>query len=124
MSDNEKRSTIWREATAQFADHVELAALELRYEARQAKRRAVAAATVLILVLTGFILVQAGIILSLMRAGLPAWVASFVLGGTYLVLALVVYVLFGRRDKRAGPPFQGTQRELGETLRWIQNLFS
>ena len=67
----QSRKTIWKEVTEQISDHIDLAALELRYEARLVGRRLVAAAVSLILALTGFIVLQVALIRVLMRAGLP-----------------------------------------------------
>ena len=126
MSENgaEKRGSIWREVTEQLCDHVDLAALELRYETSQATKRLVAAAVAFVLVLTGFIVLQVAAVGLLMRAGLSLGLASFLLSLAYFVAALVVYWTLGRRDQRAGPPFLATQREIHETLRWIQKIFS
>jgi uncharacterized membrane protein YqjE len=126
MSENgrEGRSSIWRDVTEQISDHVDLAALELRYETKQAKKRLLAAAASAVLVLTGFIVLQVALVGALMRAGLSLSLASFLLSLAYFLLALVVYWTLGRRDKRTGPPFLATQREIHETLRWIQKIFS
>ena len=126
MSENgaEKRTNIWRDVTGQLSDHVDLASLELRYEARQASKKLLASAIILVLVLTGFIVLQVAIIGALMKTGMSLGLAATVLGGSYLALAIAVYGVLGRRDKRAGPPFVGTQRELHETLQWIQKILS
>ena len=46
MSENgtRNRGSIWRDVTEQISDHLDLAALELRFETRQAKKRLLAAA--------------------------------------------------------------------------------
>lgn len=126
MSENssEKRGSIWQDVTEQVSDHVDLAALELRYETKQAAKRFLAAALIFVLVLTGFIVLQVAIVGLLMRAGLSLGLASFLLSLVYFAVALVVYWTLGRRDPRAGPPFIATQREIHETLRWIQKIFS
>jgi uncharacterized membrane protein YqjE len=126
MSENgaEKRHTIWRDMAEQLSDHVDLAALELRYEAQTANKRLVAAAIVLVLVLTGFIVLQVAVVGALMRTGLSLGLASFLLSLVYFGAALGIYWIFGRRDERAGPPFMATQKEVHETLRWIQKIFS
>jgi hypothetical protein len=120
----EDRSSLWRDVMEQISDHLDLAALELRYETQQAKKRLLAAVIVLILVLTGFMLLQVALVEGLMRVGLSLGLASFFLSLAYFTLALVAYWVLGRRDKRAGPPFFGTLREIHETLRWIQKTFS
>ena len=126
MAENgsENRTSIWREVTDQISDHVDLAALELHYETQQAGKRLLAVGIVLILVLTGFIVLQVAVIGWLMRAGLSLGIAALLLSFVYFALALGVYWALGRRDKRAGPPFLATQRELHETIQWIQKIFS
>jgi uncharacterized membrane protein YqjE len=126
MAENgsETKTNIWREVTNQISDHVDLASLELRYETHQARKRLVAAGIVFVFALTGFIVLQVAAIGWLMRAGLSLGVAALLLSLIYFALATGVYWIFGRRDKRVGPPFQATQRELHETLQWIQKIFS
>jgi uncharacterized membrane protein YqjE len=126
MSENgtQKRGSIWQEVTSQVSDHVDLAALELRYEAQQAAKHLLAAAVIFLLVLTGFIVLQVALVGALMRAGLSMGLSAFLLSALYFVAAVIVYWTLGRRDKRAGPPFLATQREIHETLRWIQKTFS
>jgi uncharacterized membrane protein YqjE len=126
MSENaaEKRHTVWREVTEQISDHVDLAALELHYETRAVGKRLLAAAVSLVLALTGFLVLQVALVGALMRAGLSMGLASLCLSLLYFAVALAVYWAIGRRDKRVGPPFVGTQREIHETLRWIQKIFS
>jgi len=126
MADNgsENKTSIWREVTEQISDHVDLAALELRYETRQAGSRLLAAGIIFVLALTGFIVLQVAVIGWLMRAGLSLGIAALLLSLVYFALAAGVYWKLGRRDKRAGPPFLATQRELHETIKWIQKIFS
>lgn len=126
MSQNgsERKTTIWRELAGQLSDHVDLAALELRYEGTQAMRRLAALGIMLILILTGFIVLQVAIIEGLGRFGLSMGWATLLLSGIYFLGAIIVYMVFCRRDPRLGPPFAASQREVHETLRWIQKLFS
>ena len=120
----DKRSTIWSEVAGQISDHVDLASLELRFEADRAGKKLLACAIVFVLVLTGFIVLQVALVGALMKAGLSLGISALSLSGFYFVLALAVYGTLGRRNKRAGPPFSATQRELHETLRWIQKILS
>jgi uncharacterized membrane protein YqjE len=126
MAENgsENKTSIWREVAGQVSDHVDLAALELRYETQQAGKRLLAAGIIFVLALTGFIVLQVAAIGWLTRAGLSIGVAALLLSFSYFALAAAVYWKLGRRDKRAGPPFLATQRELHETLQWIQKIFS
>ncbi len=120
----EKHSTIWRDVTEQVSDHLDLAALELRFESQQAIKKLLAVAVCGMLVLTGFIVLQVSLVGAMMRFGLSLGVSALVLSLVYFALAMAVYWILGRRDKRAGPPFIGTQKELHETLRWIQKILS
>src|ERR1019366_61026 len=114
MSENgtEKRSNIWREVAGQISDHVDLAALEFRYEAEHARKKLLAAAIIFILVLVGFMVAQVGLVSALMRGGLPLGPSALALSFLYFMLPLVVYWTRGRRDKRAGSPFSASQREI------------
>src|SRR5882672_10097290 len=62
----DKRSSIWSEVAGQISDHVDLASLELRYETEYAGKKLLACAIVLILVLTGFIVLQVALVGALM----------------------------------------------------------
>ena len=121
---NERKSNIWREVAGQVSDHVDLASLELRYETTQVGKKLLAYAIMLVLVLTGFIVLQVSAVGALMKTGMSLGLAALILSGLYFVLALGVYWVFGKRDKRVGPPFAATQRELHETLEWIQKILS
>ena len=120
----EKRTNIWREVAGQVADHVDLATLELRYEAQLAGRKLLAAGIIFILVLTGFIVLQVALIGALMKTGLSLGLSALIFSAFYFLLAAGVYAGLAKRDKRIGPPFAGTQRELHETLQWIQKILS
>ena len=126
MSGNgtDRRSTIWREVAGQISDHMDLASLELRYEAQHAGKKLLAAAIIFLLVLTGFIVLQVALVGALMKGGFSLGVSALILSGVYFLLALVVYGALAHRDKRVGPPFSATQRELHETLQWIQKILS
>jgi uncharacterized membrane protein YqjE len=126
MSENgtEKRGNIWSEVAAQVSDHVDLASLELRFEAEHAGKKLLAAGIIFVLVLTGFIVLQVAIVGALMRAGLSLGLSALLLSGLYFLSAIWVYLKLGRRDRRAGPPFAATQRELHQTMRWIQKILS
>ena len=120
----EKRGNIWREVAGQISDHVDLATLELRYEAEHAGKKLLAAAIMFLFVLTGFIVLQVALVGALMKLGLSLGVSALILSGVYFVMAVLVYMALARRDKRVGPPFSATQRELHETMRWIQKILS
>jgi uncharacterized membrane protein YqjE len=121
---SETKRSILRDLTDQISDQVDLAALELGYETQEAGKRFLAAGIILVLTLTGFIVLQVAIVGGLMRAGLRLEVAALLSSLVYFALAAGVYWVLGRRDKRAGAPFAGTQKEIHETLKWIQKIFS
>jgi uncharacterized membrane protein YqjE len=123
-TETKAKTNIWREVTEQISDHVDLAALELRFETQQAGKRLLAAGIIFILALTGFIVLQVALVGWLMRVGLSLGISAFLLSLVYFVLAAVVYWTLGRRDNRSGPPFLATQREIHETIKWIQKIFS
>ena len=125
MSENgtENKRSLWKDLTDQLSDHIDLAALELGYEAQEAVKRLTAAGIIFILVLTAFIGLQVALIGLLIKLGLSLGLASFILSVVYFAAAFVIYRVLGRRDKRVGPPFAATHRELKGTLRWIQRIF-
>jgi hypothetical protein len=126
MSENgtETQTNIWKEVAGQISDHVDLASLEMRYEAEHAGKKLFSAAIIFILVLTGFIVLQVAVIGALMKLGLSLGLSALIVSVIYFALAAGVFQVLGRRNKRAGPPFIGTQRELHETMRWIQKILS
>jgi uncharacterized membrane protein YqjE len=126
MSENgsARRSNIWKEVAGQVSDHVDLASLELRYETQQVGKKLLASAIILVLILTGFIVLQVALVGALMKVGLSLGSSALVFSSLYFILAFIVYRTLGKRDKRLGPPFAGTQRELHETLQWIQKILS
>jgi len=125
MSENgvENKRSLLQDLTDQLADHIDLAALELGYEANEAVKRLIAGAAIFILVLTGFIGLQIALVGLLIKLGLSLGLAAFLLSILYFALAFGVYWALGRRDKRVGPPFAATHREIKGTIRWIQKIF-
>ena len=121
---SDRKRTIWGEVAGQVADHVDLASLELRYESQQVAKRLIAFGIILVLVMTGFIVLQVSLVGYLTKFGLSLGTSALILGGFYFILAIVVYFALARRGKRVGPPFAATQRELRETIEWIQKILS
>ena len=109
---------------AQLSDHFDLATLELRYEVGIAGRRLLVFGIALILGLTAFALLQISLVFALMKIGLSISLACLILAVVYAGVAVVLGVMFGRRSPKSGAPFAATQREVKESLRWIQKLFS
>lgn len=126
MSENgspNNRSTIWKQVASQLSDHVELASLELRYEGERALKKLLVAGAMMVLVMTGFIVLQVSLVGWLMKVGLSLGASALILSGVYFVLAYVIFTV-SRRDRRVGPPFAGTQKELQATIQWIQKILS
>jgi len=119
-----KKSNIWREVAGQVSDHVDLASVELRYETQQAGKKLLAAGIMLVLVLTGFIVLQVALIGALMKTGLSLGLSALLFSSLYFLLAVFVYLMLARRDKRVGPPFAATLREVHETMQWIQKILT
>ena len=105
-------------------DHLELAELEWKYERGQVQRRIAAWAIAALLILVAVVLLQIALISALMSQGLSLGVVCLTLTVVYGVIAGGIAFLFGRRDPKAGDPFQGTKQELLRNLQWIQKLFS
>lgn len=104
-------------------DHVELGTLECHYESSQTRRRVCAIFLGVVFGLTAFVFVQVAMIQGLLRAGLPLWAFSLLAAAFYGTLAGTIYHRWGRRDPRAGAPFQASGEELKRNLQWIrQNL--
>src|SRR5690349_9283074 len=105
MSENgtETRTNIWKEVVGQVSDHMDLAALELRYEADHAGKKLLSAAIIFVLILTGFIVMQVAIVGGLMKLGLSLGLSAFLISVLYFAVAALVFQVLGRRNKRAGP---------------------
>jgi len=112
-----------KETLNQISDHIELAALEWRYEKDQSLRTVAAIGAAVFLLFFAFALIQIALIRALMVAGLSLGLACMVLAAVYATSAVVIVMKFGKRDRRAGEPFAGTRREARETFQWIQKLF-
>jgi len=122
--DTEPKKTVISEVLDVLSDHAELLSLEWRYESRQAGRRLAAIGTALILGLTAFLLLQVALVYGLMVAGLNVGWSSLLLAVVYVIAGAIVWQIFGRRDVRAGRPFEATRQQLPESKEWIQKLFS
>jgi hypothetical protein len=119
---NDRR--VWPKfVTGLLDDHAKLALLECRYEGERLLRR------LCVIVVGGFFTFTAYVfmLIALVRA-LEKWGSS--LGEISLGLAVVhgfvaVFLVsrMGRRDPRAGRPFEGTLEEWDHTLQWIQKFF-
>jgi uncharacterized membrane protein YqjE len=125
MSENgESQKSVTGEVLSLLEDHMELASLEWEYEKAQSMRRLGALAGAALLVVTAFAFLQVAIVQGLVAFGLSLPVASLVLAGVYGIAAAGLMATSGRRDPRAGEPFQGTRAEIKRNLRWIRQIFS
>jgi len=119
-----KEPSVLADVSAMIEDHLDLAALETHYELQQAGKRGFAFAVIFMLALAAFLLAQVAVVFGLAALGLSIWVSCLVIAALYALAAVGIYVRWGRRDPRVGPAFAGTRREVGETLRWVQKIFS
>lgn len=120
----EKQSTIFSELAGLVADHGELVALELRYESAQAVKRGIAFAVASLFALAAFAIFEVVVLHGLVRVGLNWLWASMTLCLTNGLIAFSIFWFAGRRDPRVGGMFEGSRREMKETLEWIQKRFS
>ncbi len=105
-------------------DQVELFLLEWQYEKKQGWRRLWTGGVGVFLMLTAFVFLQIAFVRGLVRwGGSLGWVCLG-LGLFYAVLGIILCWRFGRRDARAGDPFQKSREELEQNFKWIQKLFS
>ena len=125
MSENgEPKRSVTGDVLSLLEDQVELASLELEYEMDQAVRRLGALVVGAFLGLTAFAILQIAIVSGLERLGLSLAQASLILAAVYGIVGATLIMKFGRRDKLAGAPFQGTLDEVRKNLRWIRKFLS
>ncbi len=119
----QKERSVVRDAIDQIVDHGRLASLEWSYEKNQTLRRLVAIGLSVFFAFFGFAMLQVAIVHLLMKTGLSLGAVCLILAMVYGGLSFACCKLMGVRDARVGLPFEGTRRELKETVRWIQKLF-
>ncbi len=126
MSDQETKDkpSVIGELIGVLQDHWDLFLLELGFESRQAARRLWAIVVAVAFLGLALALLQVALLSALRAAGLSLTAACLWMGGGYAVLGLLILAIWGRRDRRAGGPFDGTRREVGRSLQWIRKLFS
>jgi len=73
--------------------------------------------------LTAYIFAQIAIVRVLERSGVSLGQISLGLAVFHGFLAFLLISRMGRRDPRAGKPFEGTLEEWDHTLKWIQKFF-
>lgn len=120
----DKEPTVFGELAGLVADHGELAALELRYESAQMMKRTVALAVGAAFAIAAFAIFELVVLHGLVRLGLSWLWASVTLCLANGASSWVIFKFVGRRDPRAGGMFEGSRREMKETLQWIQKRFS
>src|SRR5262245_20597562 len=118
------RKSVIGEALELLEDQMELTSLEWQYETGQGVRRLLALAAAGVLGVIAFALLQVALVLGLVAVGLSIAQAALLLAAVYGIAAAVLYGKFGKRDKRAGGPFQGTRDEMRKNLQWIRQFFS
>lgn len=107
-----------------FRDHAALASLEARFEAVHASRRLLGAAIAAVLALAAFVYLQIALVAALIALGLKLSQACLALAAVCGAGAVMTIRWAVRRAPGAGRPFEATRREMGETVEWIQKLFS
>ena len=117
-------SSVIQRITELLEDHIELGTLECRYESSQARRRIFAIILGVVFGLTAFVFLQIAAVHALLHLGLPLWAVCLVLAAIYGVSSAIVYRRWGRRDTRAGPPFQASSEEIKRSLQWIRQHLS
>lgn len=122
--DSPSKKSVVSEVLEVLSDHAEILSLEWRYESRQAGRRLAAIGVAMVLSLTAFLLLQVALVYGMMAAGLNAGWSSLILATIYVIAGVIVWQVLGKRDARAGRPFEATRRQLPESKQWIQKLFS
>ena len=118
----ESSSVIQRIVTL-LEDHIKLGALECRYESNQARRRIGAIILGAVFGLTAFVFLQIVAVHGLLHLGLPLWVVCLFGTAFYGLLSVFIYRRWGRRNPRAGLPFQASGEELKRSLQWIRQTF-
>jgi hypothetical protein len=103
--------------------HVDLVALESRYEWDYWRRLVVVLAICGLLAFSVYILLNIVVLSALVHAGLPLWGACLILIGVYAAAAAFLFFGTVKRDPRAGAPFQGSLAEWQRSLAWIQKRF-
>ena len=120
----ERKKGIFDDLRAMLADQTELARLEWRYESAQAARRGLALVAAALLLASAVGILEAVTLHLFVKAGLSWLAAASTLGVLDLIGAGALWRFAGRRDPRAGQPFEGSRREALETVAWIRKLFS
>lgn len=116
------RRSLTGDVISVLEDQVELISLELGYETEQGAKRAVALLLAAFLGMLAFAILQIAIVKGLELLGVSLGVACVILATAYTLVAALLVMKFGRRDKRAGEPFQGTRSEIRKNLEWMRQL--
>ncbi len=124
MEHNGRKPSILQSVVGLLQDQLDLFSLELGFEKRQVRRRALALVAIGIFGLLSAALFQVAIVLWLAKEAPNIAGVCGLLGLLYGVIAGGIFWGLGRRDPRAGKPFEGSRRQLDENLKWIQTLFS
>jgi uncharacterized membrane protein YqjE len=109
---------------AQISDHLELISLESRYESGRAMRWLAFVGASLFIAFFAFALLQVTFVGLLMKMGLSLGLSCLTLAVVYGLVAAGLGWTVMRSNRGAGMPFEASQREIKETLKWIQKLLS
>jgi len=123
MQKSETTSPNGKSSLGLLNDHLELASLEWGYEKQEGWRRLLGFCVGAILLLSSFAYLQMALIGWLLRMGLKWEGIGLILGPAYLVSGILVILLFGKRQKGLGAPFQGSRSELQRSIKWIEKRF-
>ena len=126
MSENGKnhKSSLPGQFFALLDDQIDLASLEWQFEKSHSLKRIGALILAVFLAFAAFVFIQVAIIAGIAATGRSIWLSALILGGIYLLMAILLLWKFSRRDPKAGSPFQGSRQELRKNLKWIQQIFS
>lgn len=105
-------------------DHIELFKLELAFEKRAARRRMISSALVAFFGLNAVIFAEILTFQALLMAGLGTAGAAGALLFASAAGAALSWFFIGRRDPRAGTPFEGTRAEVVRSAKWIRTILS
>ena len=113
----------FKQITTLLERHAQLGLLEGQYEIVQAGKRAAALAACAVLAVTLYVLLHVAILAGLVALGLPLWAAALILMFVYAVAIGVIYAKVGRRDAKAGAPFEASRAEWKRSAEWIRKRF-
>jgi uncharacterized membrane protein YqjE len=119
----EPKLSAMEQVGAMLKAHLDLAKLESQFEMATLLKRAAAMAVAAVLGVTTYVLLQIAFVHGLIALGLPLWAACLIVSAVYAAgIAFLVFSV-GKRDAKAGEPFQGTREEWQRSREWIRKRF-